>query len=90
MANQSPHDGRLAKKELHRPGNLQQLLGIMWRNVLEADAIKTTIPEDAVELRLKAIHATIQAGSAYARLLEVGELEARMVAIEQALQGTAA
>jgi hypothetical protein len=50
----------------------------------------THAPADNPELRLKAIHAIIQAGSAYAKLLEIGELEARLSAVEQAQRGHAA
>ena len=85
-----PHMARQAKRQKRQPGNLQQLLGIMWHALSEAEAILVATEEDQAELKLKDVHAIIQAGRAYAKLLEVGELEARLSALEQAQRGQAA
>jgi hypothetical protein len=46
-------------------------------------------PDNGPELTLKAVHAMQQACSSYVRLVEAGELEARMTEIENQLNGKA-
>ena len=82
MANPSPHAARLAKKRARKPGQLPQLLRLLWQALLEAQAILDEAAE--AELRLRAIHAISQAAGQYAKLLEIGELEARIAALEAA------
>ena len=86
------HSARLAKRAQHRPtvGTLTQLLGIMWHGLEEAQEVLDCATAEQPELRLKAVHAIIQAGSAYAKLLEIGELEARLAALEGQMRGQAA
>jgi hypothetical protein len=62
----------------------------MWGALREAEDVLTQAPDDNPELRLKAVHAIIQAGSSYAKLLEVGELEARLKVLEELLRGRVA
>ena len=44
------------------------------------------VDTDADERRRKAIHALVQAGMSYAKILEIGEYEARLAALEQQLR----
>jgi hypothetical protein len=46
---------------------------------------KTCSNAEEPELRLKAIHAVSQCAGQYAKLLEVGELEARLKVLEDTL-----
>jgi hypothetical protein len=85
------HSARVAKRAQHRAvGSLPQLLAIMWHALGEAQDVLDHATAEQAELRLKAVHAIIQAGSAYAKLLEIGELEARLAALEAAARGQAA
>ena len=52
--------------------------------LLEVEDPETGQPDNA--LALKAIHAISQGASAYAKIVEVGELEARIKALEDAGQ----
>ena len=90
MANPNPHKARLAKKRYREVGGLPALRALLWRALLEAEAVLEGAGADEAELKLKAIHAISQAGGQYARLLEIGELEARLTVVERALGGQAA
>ena len=62
MANPNPHAARLAKKRRRKPGKLEDLVRVVWRAVVEAEAILTVASGDDPELTLKAVHAIVQAG----------------------------
>jgi hypothetical protein len=79
--NPSPHHARLAKKRTRKPGNLAALTRVLWRAVLEAQEIMDHADGD--EMKLRAIHAISQTSSSYAKLLEIGEFEARLNALEE-------
>jgi hypothetical protein len=80
--NPSPYKARLAKKRPRRPGDLRQLTRVLWRAILEAEAILAHA--DDAELTLRAVHAISQASGQYAKLIEVGEFEARLKVLEDA------
>jgi hypothetical protein len=80
MANPSPTQARLAKKSARKPGDLRAIQRKLWGAVLHAEEVMERAVED--EVRLRAIHALSQACGQYAKLLEVGELEARLAALE--------
>lgn len=72
------------RKRPRKAGDLPALQRVLWFGVLESEALPlkgSTSPEH----RLKAIHALATIGGAYARLLEVSELEKRLSALEQRL-----
>ena len=74
MPNPSPHKARQAKKRRRKPGDLQDLLKVVWGALLEAEAVLDGTQGDNPELCLKAVHAVSQCAGQYAKLLEVGEL----------------
>ena len=84
------HLARLAKKKRSAPGNIADLLERQWRAVEAAEAVllDACTAEDAT-LVLKGVHALTQASGAYAKLIEVGELEARLADLEARLDPTA-
>jgi hypothetical protein len=86
MANPHPDPlrARLAKKRRRRAGGLPQLTAILWKALLEAESVLQAAEEPA--LRLRAVHALSQCAGQYAKLLEIGELEARIQALEQGAQ----
>jgi hypothetical protein len=75
---------KAARKRPRDPGDLRQLTRVLWQAILEAEEIMTRSTDD--ELTLRAVHAISQASGQYARLIEVGEFEARLAAIEDAQQ----
>jgi hypothetical protein len=88
MANPSPLAARMAQKRRRKPGNLAQLVRILWQAVLEAQAVLEGADEGEWERTLRAVHALGQVSGQYAKLLEIGEIEARLSALEQAQRGT--
>jgi hypothetical protein len=86
----NPYAARLVKKRAQKPGTLPQVLCILWGALQEAEAVLHRAPEADPDLKLRAIHAVSQCAGQYAKLLEIGELEARLSAVEQAQRGHAA
>ena len=86
--NPNPTKARLAKKSARKPGNLQALQRKLWGAIVHAEEVLEGASRDQDrELTLKAIHALSQCGGQYAKLLEIGELEARVAALEAHVQG---
>jgi hypothetical protein len=82
VANRSPHAARLAKRRARKALDLPDVLRIMTVAIREAESALLTSTE--VELTLKCVHALSQSCGMYAKLLEVGEFEARLKALEDA------
>lgn len=81
-----PHRARLKKKSARKPGDLRGIQRKLWAAILHAEeTMEAAAQADNHELTLKAIHALSQCAGQYAKLLEIGELEARMQALEQAM-----
>ena len=74
---------KMARKKLRKPGDLQALRRKLWQAILEAERVLLTNDDDEVVLR--AVHALAQATGHYAKLIEAGDLAARVQALEQAL-----
>jgi hypothetical protein len=83
--NRSPHQARMGKKLRGKPGDMHQVQLILWHALKRAQGVLDTAVED--DETLKACHAVGQLAGQYVKLLEVGELEARLTALEQALEG---
>ena len=66
-------------------GDLTQLRRVLWRTIVEVEALLDTRPP-ANELVLKAAHALSQLGGTYVKVSEVAELEQRVAALEASLQ----
>lgn len=91
MANPSP-DALKARRQVRakrrpKPGTVKQLTSVLWRAIthLEThlDTTATTGEVDTAEL-CKLTHALSQSAATYLKALEVGELEARLEALEKA------
>ena len=85
----NPHAAALVRKK-HRPGNLHDLLRVLWQALLEAQAVLEAADATQAELKLKAVHAISQCAGQYHKMLETTELEARLAAVEAAQRGQAA
>lgn len=64
-------------------GDLERAKKRLWRAVLRASEI---VEDPDPALALKGIHALAQACGVYTKLFEVAELEARVAALEAAVQ----
>jgi hypothetical protein len=69
------------RKRPRKAGDFPARTRILWLGVLEAERI--LLKGGSLESRLKAIHALATIGGAYARILEVMDLSARLTALEQ-------
>ncbi|WP_293909881.1 hypothetical protein [Deinococcus sp.] len=85
--NPNPTKARQARRSKKRtqPGTLNDARALLWRALSRAGDLLDA--EDAegqpdTHTALRAIHAISQGAAAYARIIEVGELEARLAALE--------
>ena len=82
-----PHNARAAKKAKRRPksGTVTQLTQVLWSAIAKLEHhlgdVAGAEEVDTGEL-CKLTHAMSQAASTYLKALEVGELEARLAALE--------
>ncbi|MFC4426975.1 hypothetical protein [Deinococcus navajonensis] len=81
MANPNPTQARQTKRARRRssPGTLEEARALLWRALTRAGEL---LEEEDPALSIKAIHAVSQGAAAYARIVEIGELEARIAALE--------
>jgi hypothetical protein len=77
------HPGKLVRRRAYKAGDLSQLMRMLWQALVEAEAV--LLASEDPELTLKACHAISQCGGQYFRLLEGGEMETRLKAVETAL-----
>lgn len=90
--NADPLKARQAKKRKRRgkSGSIEDARALLWKALQRAgELLEAEIMEDGVSrpdnhTALRAIHAISQGAAAYARIVEVGELEARLAALEGA------
>jgi hypothetical protein len=83
--NASPHKARLGKRLRHKPGNLADVQKILWYSLKLAQGVLDNATEE--DQILRGVHAVSQCAGQYAKLLEIGEFEARLAAIEATLAG---
>ena len=82
----------LARQERKRsrrpkPGTVKQLTAVLWRAITHLEThLDTTTTADEVDTAelCKLTHALSQSAATYLKAVEVGELEARLEALEQA------
>ena len=85
MAKGAPSPGASRPTRPHRPvGDLEALRRKLWQAVIEAEALLLK-PRASVSTKVRAIHALVQAGAAYHRLLQTTELEERVRRLEAAV-----
>ncbi len=74
------HNGKtppVRLRQIRKPGDLASLKKKMWRAVLSAEDILTS-PAISPDQQLRAVHALVQAGGAYAKLLEATDLQEQL------------
>ena len=84
MPNPNPHVARTAKKRrrIRKVGDLAAMRRKLWQAITTAEDILLD-PESDTLTQLKSINAITSASTAYAKLIEVGELEERLTALEE-------
>ncbi len=82
-----PHKARQAKRRrrIRKIGSLTDARRKLWQAITSAEEVLLDDQSDALTV-LKAVHAITSASTAYARLVEIGELEARLAAVEELLK----
>ena len=85
-----PHKARQAKKRrrIRKLGTLEDMRRKLWQAVTAAEDVLLDDESDNVMV-LRAVHAITQASGAYAKLIEVGELEGRLAELEKSLESRA-
>lgn len=88
MPNPNPHKARRAKKDKRLGvGTINDVKGKVWKAILAAEEVlDNNSAEDA--LKLRAVHAITQAAASYTKIVETGELEARLEELEQSTNRT--
>ena len=86
--NTKPEKARAAKKKharLRKIGTIADMQRELWRAVLCAkDVLQDPLSDPSTTL--KAVHAITSASTAYAKLIEIGEVEKRLEAVEKLLE----
>jgi hypothetical protein len=86
--------GLTPRKRRAKPGDLAALRRVLWQTIVEVEALieSPLVDDDGDEdprarhaLVLKAAHALAQLSGAYTRLIEGGDLEQRITALEAAV-----
>lgn len=80
MANLNPVAGRLARRARRADGDVAQLQTKLWQAILQAEGVMLKEGDDV--LKLKAIHCLSQTAASFLKAIEIGELEARLEALE--------
>ncbi len=84
------HLARLAKRNRRSRGDLDGARKRLYLALEHAEAVmRDAAASGDGALVLKAVHATTQTTAAFAKIVEVGELEARLETLEAALQAQA-
>ena len=89
-----PHVARKAKKRRRtrrKPGTVDHARRVLWAAIERVEEVlhDAAEPENGranPDMILRAAHAITQASSAYARIVEAGELEARLGELEAAVE----
>ena len=71
----------------HKPGTVKQLTAVLWRAITHLEThLDTTASSNEVDTAelCKLTHALSQSAATYLKAVEVGELEARLEALEEA------
>jgi hypothetical protein len=85
MPNPNPVAARQAKRRAHKPLQMADLLKILTSAIREAEQVLYRAAEaEDHEMVLKSTHAVSQCIGQYSKLLEIGEFEARIAALEAA------
>lgn len=85
MANPNPTKARQAKqrRRIQNVGDIHDVRARLWEAVEAAAEVVRTAEDDTT--RLKGIHAVTQSTTAYTKLLDAAEFEARLQALEEAI-----
>ena len=87
MPDTKPNKTRQAKRRrrIRKMGTLTDARRKLWQAITSAEDVLLDDQSDS-QMVLKAAHAITSASTAYAKLVEIGEIEARLEAVERLLQ----
>lgn len=71
---------RPRRRKRVKPGDLKALKSTLWSAL---EAARALLDDDDTDTRLRAVHATSQAATAYRALYEAAEFDARLSAVEE-------
>ncbi len=86
--NTKPEKARAAKKKrrrIRKMGTITDAQRKLWQAITSAEEVLLDDQSDSQTV-LKAVHAITSASTAYAKLVEIGEFEKRLEAVEQLLK----
>jgi len=84
MANPNPVKARLAQRRRRRAGDLRALTKAVWQAIRDAEtALESAKTNDE---RCRAIHAMAAIANSYSKVLQLGEYEGRLAALEKGLE----
>jgi hypothetical protein len=72
------------RKRRLKSGDLSDLRRVLWRTIVEVEALLDTRPPSN-DLVLKSAHALAQLAGAYTKLVETADLETRLAMLEATL-----
>jgi hypothetical protein len=80
----------MARKYRPKAGDLSQLRAVLWRCILEVEALLDVRPPSN-DMVLRSAHALAQLAGTYTKVVETADLEKRLAALEAAMsQGNTA
>ncbi len=74
----------MRRKRRLKSGDLSDLRRVLWRTIVEVEALLDTRPPSN-DLVLKSAHALAQLAGAYTKLVETADLETRLAMLEATL-----
>jgi hypothetical protein len=74
---------RIRRRRRAKPGSLEQLTAVLWRTVLEVEAMLNDA-ECPPERVLRAGHCLAQLANSYRAVIEMASIEQRLAALERA------
>jgi hypothetical protein len=84
MPNPNPVKARLAQRRRRKPGDLPKLMRALWETIRDIEEALETA--ETSEETCRAAHSMAACANAYAKLIQIGEFEGRLTALEKALE----
>jgi hypothetical protein len=78
--NRNPYAARLAQRRRRKSGDLHALVKAVWQAIRDCETALESAETN--EERCRSIHAMAAIANSYVKLLQIGEYEARLTAIE--------
>lgn len=83
--NPNPYKARLVQRRKRQAGDLHKLTKAVWQGIRDCE-LAAEMAETVAE-KCQVVHAMAAIANTYARLLQYGEYEGRIVYLERSLEG---